>query len=254
MNNLSLPEDIKSEFLLDVDGKAFASRRAIARLAGVDEKSVRDLISKISSAELPDGSIFEIYVGQSFEGAELIPDTLVSLIVEYYAYECPERYRKEQAKIVCRAFRAIGFRAWVQSELNWQKPNRTFSQFDLIAQLASEASKLEKRVEEAERKLWEIENDRRQAEEELKALPIASEPAPEKSTRAKINEIVRSYATRTKASYNFAWNKLYSELYYRCHIDVNARARRRKETKLDIIEEAGFIEQLHAIASEILAG
>lgn len=253
MNNLSLPEEIRSEFLIDADGKAFASRRAIARLAGVSHTAINNLLDKIAG-NLETEEIFKSFAGQSFEGGNLIPDVLAALVIEYYAYECPERYRTEQAKLVCRAFRAIGFRAWVQSELNWQKPNRTFSQFDLIAQLASEASKLERRVEEAERKLQEIENDRRQAEKELQALPIASDPAPEKSTRAKINEIVRSYVTRTKANYTFAWNKLYSELYYRCHIDVNARAKRRKETKLDLVEKAGFIEQLHAIASEILAG
>lgn len=91
-----------------------------------------------------------------------------------------------------------------------------------------------------------------QAEAELQALPIAEVPAPEKPTRAKVNEIVRNYCHRNKVGHQQAWNKLYKELYYRCHIDVDARCRNRKGAKLDIVEEAGFMEQLHAIASEIL--
>lgn len=47
---------------------------------------------------------------------------MVSLILEYYAYECQERYRSQQAKQVCRVFRSIGFRVWVQNELDWQPP------------------------------------------------------------------------------------------------------------------------------------
>lgn len=121
MNSLQhLPEDIRSEFSIDNSGQAFASRRAIARLAGVSNSSVSRLIESLSDALEP-SSIFESFTGQSFESDALIPDTLVSLILEYYAYECQPRHRSEQAKQVCRVFRAIGFRMWVQQELNWQQ-------------------------------------------------------------------------------------------------------------------------------------
>lgn len=136
MNSLQhLPEDIRSEFSVNGDGQAFATRRAIARLAGVDEKSVRNLLQSLGADQLPN-EIFETFKGRTFEAAELIPDMLVSLILEYYAYECQERYRSQQAKQVCRVFRSIGFRVWVQNELDWQPPQpRTItppSSFDAL--------------------------------------------------------------------------------------------------------------------------
>lgn len=122
MNSLQhLPEDIRSEFSVNGDGQAFATRRAIARLAGVSHSSIVRLLESLCGApNVPE--IFESFIGQTFEYGALIPDTLISLILEYYAYECQPRYRSEQAKQVCRVFRSIGFRVWVQHELDWQPP------------------------------------------------------------------------------------------------------------------------------------
>lgn len=124
MSNLALlPEDIRSELSIDEQGRAFASRRAIARLADINLSAIQGLLAKIADQQkCPE--IFESFAGQEFDSTSQIPDLLVSLIIEYYAYECQERYRTEQAKRVCRAFRAIGFRSWLQSELGWQKQPR----------------------------------------------------------------------------------------------------------------------------------
>jgi len=159
MSNLTLlPDDIRSEFKIDEQGRAFASRRAIARIADVEVSSIVRLLDNISGDALSLNEIFETIAGQDFEGVALIPDTVVSLIIEYYAYECQERYRTEQAKRVCRAFRAIGFRIWVQSELGWEhsqyKLPQTYAEALLEAgRLASENERLE-----AEKALLEQEN------------------------------------------------------------------------------------------------
>ena len=136
MNSLQhLPEDIRSEFSVNGDGQAFATRRAIARLAGVALNSIQSLLLKIADQQNPIET-FETFAGQSFDSDQPIPDTLVSLILEYYAYECHSRYRSQQAKQVCRVFRSIGFRVWVQNELDWQPPQpRTItspSSFDAL--------------------------------------------------------------------------------------------------------------------------
>lgn len=199
MNNISLlSDDIRSEFSIDEQGRAFASRRAIARLAGVDEKAIRELLKRIASAEQKLAVMLKPIAGQSFEGAELIPDLAVTLIIQYYAYGCQERYRTEQAQSVCAAFQAIGFRCWLQSELGWQKPQVPISPFEMIAQMAMESAKLEKRLNQAEQAINQLVTIQLQAEEELKALPIAELPAPEKPIRVKVNEIVRNYVTRKK--------------------------------------------------------
>lgn len=247
MTNLTLlPEDIRSEFTIDEQGRAFASRRAIARLAGVDESTVRGLLAALGAGK-PPSKILENFTGQGFEGAGKLPDILVSAVIQHYAFK-----GKEQAQFVATTFAAVGFRAWVQSELGWQKPQTPVSAFELLAQMAMESAKLEKRLNQAEQTINQLLTTQQQAEAELKALPISEAPAPEKPTRAKINEIVRNYVQRNNISHQSAWNKLYKELYYRCHIDVDARCKNRKSAKIDIVEEAGYMEQLHAIASEVL--
>jgi hypothetical protein len=101
--------------------------------------------------------------------------------------------------------------------------------------------------------------ERRELEESaiigLRQLPAASVCAPGKTLRALINECVRQYATRNGGgkSYREAWNKLYSELFYRCSFNAKVRAKNSGKDKLDEVENAGLLEQLYAIALDVLA-
>lgn len=69
-----MSDDIRSEFSIDEQGKAFASRRAIARLAGVDEKAIRILLTKIANSDRSIGDATN----------SLIPYSLVCEILTYY--------------------------------------------------------------------------------------------------------------------------------------------------------------------------
>ena len=62
MNSLQhLPEDIRSEFSVNGDGQAFATRRAIARLAGVSHSSIVRLLESLCGApNVPE--IFESFI------------------------------------------------------------------------------------------------------------------------------------------------------------------------------------------------
>lgn len=157
MTNLSLlPDDIRSEFSVNDQGQAFASRRAIARLAGVSHVSIGNLLDKIAvNLDLPES--LEILGGQDFGGVNLIPDTVASRIIEYYAFDA-KRYCTEQAKRVYKAFGAIGFRSWVQTELGWQYSQPKLPQ--TYAEALLEAGRLALEVEklEAEKTLLEQES------------------------------------------------------------------------------------------------
>lgn len=161
MTNLALlPEDIRSEFSIDEQGRAFANRRAIARLCGIDESSIRNLLENLSAGKAPSKNL-ESFAGQSFESAVKIPDTLVSAIVQHYAFK-----GREQAQLTAMAFSAIGIRAWLQSELGWQQQSqhklpKTYAEALLEAgRLALENEKLveEKALLEAEKAMLEEEN------------------------------------------------------------------------------------------------
>ena len=127
-NIVRLPEEIKQEFRIDSQGQVTTSIRGAARLADVDDRSIRKGLDLSADLDRPQLAMFLINNG--FEGADLsnwidtgIPDIAIAFILEYYAYECREDRRKEQAKKFCRAFRAIGFRAWAQQELGWHDRN-----------------------------------------------------------------------------------------------------------------------------------
>lgn len=135
-----LPEDIKSEFFIDESGKASATGRATARLAGVSQEAVRKILIKLGD-NLKVSKSLESFMGQNFKGDNL-PDILVASIIEYYAFDAG-RYCTEQAKLVYRSFAAIGIRIWIQNELGWRRKQTQLSieKAIALANFASEAAK-----------------------------------------------------------------------------------------------------------------
>jgi hypothetical protein len=120
-NNLAhIPVEYVKEFTIDKKGKVTASRRAVARLAGVDEKSIRNILTKIKGADFLGSRYLQSFAGQPFEGADFIPDLLAAAIINYYAHEAGKRCT-EEAKDVAFAFHVIGFRSWVHEQLGWKR-------------------------------------------------------------------------------------------------------------------------------------
>lgn len=117
-------EQIQEEIEVDELGRGKASIRATARLAGVDEKAIRNTLD---NAEQKPSKLAVMLMEQGFQSAELlawktkgIPDTAIAIILEYYAFDAG-RYCTKQAKLVCRAFNTIGIRAWMQDITYWTK-------------------------------------------------------------------------------------------------------------------------------------
>lgn len=142
-----LPEEIKQELRIDLQGKVTASIRGVARLADINKESIAKALRGGGDPEPSQLAVFLINNG--FKGGDLaawinsgIPDLAISLILEYYAYECQERYRKEQPKKWCRAFRAVGFRVWAQKQLGWQRqnPNSRLAEDLMLADYAARSA------------------------------------------------------------------------------------------------------------------
>lgn len=119
-------ERIKSEIEVDAQGRGKASIRATARLAGVDDESVRKVLFR--AADLKPPKLAEILMNQGFKTADLnqwrtdgIPDMAIALILEYYAFDAG-RYCTEQARLACKAFIGTGIRIWMQKIKGWQEP------------------------------------------------------------------------------------------------------------------------------------
>ncbi|BBD62773.1 hypothetical protein NIES2109_56230 (plasmid) [Nostoc sp. HK-01] len=117
-------EQIKQEITIDSNGHGKASIRATARLADVQDSSLR---RALLSAALEPSALAKNLIQQGFTPAALetwnegIPDMGVAAVIEYYAFDAG-RYCKQQARLVCKAFNRIGVRAWMQDIMGWTKP------------------------------------------------------------------------------------------------------------------------------------
>lgn len=103
-----------------------------------------------------------------------------------------------------------------------------------------------------ENRLAAIEAKQREADTAFLALPEPTVQTPEKSLRAALNECARLYAVSKNVSHNTVWNLLYKELKYRKHFDVKTRNLGPGQNYLDLIENAGLLPELYAIARELL--
>jgi hypothetical protein len=137
-----LDESIRQEFTVEADGKAFASRRAIARLCDVDHTTILSLLENLAGGK-PPSKMLESFAGKSFEAGGKLPDLLVAAIVQHYAFK-----GRLQAQITATAFAAIGFRLWIQSELGWSAGSATTptTPLGLAAAITQEMVKLEEQV------------------------------------------------------------------------------------------------------------
>ncbi|WP_414572660.1 hypothetical protein [Nostoc sp. CCY 9925] len=118
-------EQIKQEITVDSNGHGKASIRATARLAGVSAVAV---LKTLDSVNQEPSKLAQVLMESGFDAVNLnqwrtngIPDIAIAIILDYYAYEAA-RYCTKQAKLICRAFKTIGVRAWMQDIMGWTKP------------------------------------------------------------------------------------------------------------------------------------
>ena len=79
--------------------------------------------------------------------------------------------------------------------------------------------------------------------------------APPKPTRSALRELVNKYAhEKTKDNYSEAWRDLYTEIYYRLHINVTTRAKNEGIKAIDYLDREGMISDAMAIMRELLRG
>ena len=103
-----------------------------------------------------------------------------------------------------------------------------------------------KMLESHESRLAKVERDH----EERKSLA----PPPSKSPRQELSQIMRRLAAnKYDNDHRAAWNDLYREIYYRCSINVTARARHDGVKSVDVLEREGMIETAASVAMELMA-
>ena len=157
------------------------------------------------------------------------------------------------------------FRKWVTSEVlpSIRKTGsysvKPMTTIEMLAIQAQAMVELERKQREQEQRLYETEDKVNELvtiqEENLKQLnklPLMQEEVPSFTPRQELNQMVRTYASSANLKFNEVWNKVYSELYYRYHISLNAYKKEKGENNLDIAEKIGAIDKLKVVVSNLL--
>lgn len=277
-NLVQIPEDIRQEFSVESDGKIFAnSHRGISRLCGLNSNSpVKNILKNIADQKNLSKPL-QPFAGQRFKADQKLPDILVGAIIVHYALK-----GREEAINCMMAFNSIGIRSWFQEQLGWQpetKPEKPMSPAELAVHHANLLLDHEQRlnqhdvaIEKAYDKitLFEVnynlmtsvfDNMTQQfykltrdmgMQDELYKKMLAGEKPDEYDIKEVVKHLIKRYAVHAKISYAAAWNKAYNELKLRYKFDVFPIATRKGTQKLDEVEKAGYMKELHICVSEMI--
>ena len=136
-----LPENIRRELSVDESGKAYATQSGTARLCGVAQSSINELLEKLAIGK-PVSEPLKRFAGIDYRAIGKLPDLLVICIANHYAMYA--RKTTEQAKRILLCSEAIGFRVWVQKELGWKEKPAELSLEDIAFFADFAASSAEK--------------------------------------------------------------------------------------------------------------
>ena len=122
MSNIDISTFWK-EFKVNDNGDVITSLRGMSRVVGVNHTNfVRQF-----RGDRPDSKLVKLLKEYGFDPGALkengIGEKPASLIVDYYANDAG-RYRTKQAKTMSRILMTIGYKTWIQQQLNWQPPSR----------------------------------------------------------------------------------------------------------------------------------
>lgn len=130
-----------------------------------------------------------------------------------------------------------------------QKP---LSQLEILVQSAQALLEQSKRIENVEKRLNAMEQEREENGKLLLAVAVSSEKVPEISLRDKIRQLVNKYASAINTRQQDVWHKVYEQLYYLYHISIsNYKKKFKGETKLEIAERNNILDKVYAIISNM---
>lgn len=134
-------------------------------------------------------------------------------------------------------------------------PAKPLTHAEILLQSAQMLVDHEREIEAVRQRVQAIEERQKQATLQLTHMELPEKKAPEKSVRGKINELLRLHVQRSNLDYGKTWGAVYTQLYYRCGVDVKARHKKRPSMSLlDIVEEADLLTDLYAIVYEMFSG
>lgn len=268
-----IPEEYRSEFSVDSEGKVGIGRKALARLVGTSHQAISKWLNgKGFEGVTKSRNIAENADVELVREGNLIPDTTAAIIIEYYAFDAG-RNCKEQARKVYRAFAAIGIRTFFQQQLGWQPPEPAIES-ERTKKLEAENKQLEgivtwlwERMEQVEQKItsnteninrlydnqdlfetWHKEHRAKHKELEQKY----EQTVRDKEYKRQISLLIAKHCGDNEGFRKASWNGIYGELIRQTEFQVYAAAKMWNCSCIDAVEIGGYMSKLYAIASEVL--
>lgn len=183
-----------------------------------------------------------------------------------------QSYREDAAKLVISkldgngqlvpdASGAINKLAEIQSQMQGlmqQNQQMMMAIAMMCQQQGIQMQSLAAQVASVDSRLGQIEATQQEAIASLDEVAEPEVEAEELTTRAKLNRLVRDYSAANAIHFHEVWRRVYREFRDRYHVDLKQRAKnvqangRKRFTSLDVCEQLGRMEELYAVAFELL--
>ena len=135
---------------------------------------------------------------------------------------------------------------------NELRKSKSLSQLEILQGSVNALIEHDKRLQAVEQRLDNIDKEREENGRLLLEAKLSDIPTPQQSVRSRINELVCEYARATNTAHRDVWNTIYKKLKYLYQISINSYKKvKPTETKLDVVERIGALENVLSIISEM---
>lgn len=135
------------EFYVSFDGKYTGmSQRGLARLCGVEESTIRRLISKLGTAQINTKTLQNLTGKDSWvrtsspNQAEVIPSKVCASVIAYYAFE--SKAANDTAKYSLAKFSVTGIDSWIKDITGYADKSEELALLDSIKEVLKEVKEL----------------------------------------------------------------------------------------------------------------
>lgn len=147
----------------------------------------------------------------------------------------------------------------IMTQLIAQSQQMMLQTQQMLLQIAAMSQQQANQLTVVSNKVAEIEVTQEKAIASLDEIPNPEVEAEELTTRVKLNRLVRDYSAANALHFQEVWRRVYREFKDRYHIDLRQRAKNiqasgGKFKALDVCEQMGKIEELYAVAFDLLKG
>ncbi|ELS02945.1 RNA polymerase sigma factor, sigma-70 family [Xenococcus sp. PCC 7305] len=112
-------------FTIQTTGESGMSQSGLARMCGVTQKAVDNLLERLGTSSCPEflqslqGKGLTLSTSyHEYHNVTILKDSVCALILEWYAFE--SQRPTEKARQAFRQFAAVGIRTWIQTLTGWQ--------------------------------------------------------------------------------------------------------------------------------------